>query len=548
MKHLEIDTNHSYKRVAAAILIFFSFALGAQNPLGEEYFPLDPEPVTGQSFGPVTSLALSPSDGSLWIGTEDEGILRIGRKGNRIHYSVASKHLSSDCIKEMCFNSSSVLYILYENGNLARYSSTQGFSDLRLFDEGVSHVLMLNETDQLLCSTDSGKIYTVDAAGATNLIQAVNEPVAVLSASTDGYLYFVGETSRVVKQVVNGGIQDKSAVIPDLPTSLLVAQDGVIWAGTGQGLYCWPGSSWKRYNTADGLPSNRVNTIVQARHGEILIATYGGIVSLNVSESNVSNSKVYNQSDSYLSAVKVDGNNPVCFFGGDRGIAVLTPESVAVSLPWNDPVESGMNRQSKPFNWIWLLVIPALLIFGLLGFFIGCRNKQRNDYIQSSDLLIPPPSSTIVSPVKKDTVATAPAQEEVPSSPDSTKEDLQPSDLQKVIERLNGESSELPEFSVKVWKMINESYADPHFSVETIASRLLLSRVHVNRKLRQEIGVSPSALIKAKRMSAARELLLGGKMTLPQVALKAGFSSATYLSASFKDYYGQSPSELMRSL
>jgi AraC-like DNA-binding protein len=48
-------------------------------------------------------------------------------------------------------------------------------------------------------------------------------------------------------------------------------------------------------------------------------------------------------------------------------------------------------------------------------------------------------------------------------------------------------------------------------------------------------------------MAAARELMQKGGLTLPQIADKAGFSSAAYLSASFKDYYGQSPSELMRS-
>ncbi|MBR0445250.1 MAG: helix-turn-helix transcriptional regulator [Clostridia bacterium] len=112
----------------------------------------------------------------------------------------------------------------------------------------------------------------------------------------------------------------------------------------------------------------------------------------------------------------------------------------------------------------------------------------------------------------------------------------------EAIERVR--RGEVPEFTQRVWQMIEDSYTDPDFSVASVASRLLLTRVHLNRKLQQEIGISPSALIKARRMIAARELMMRGGLTLPQIAEKTGFSSAAYLSASFKDYFGQSPSKL----
>ncbi len=571
MKHLEIDTNHSCRRVAVAILIFFSFALGAQNPLGEEFFSLDPEPVTGQSFGPVTSLALSPSDGSLWIGTEDGGILRIGRKGNRIHYSVASGHLSSDSVKEMCFISSSVLYILYENGGLARYSSTQGFSDVSLFNEGISHILKHDGSDMLLCSTQSGGIYTVDVAGATALVQAVNEPVAVLSTALDGSIYFVGEKSRIVKQIANDGIQDKTTEIPDMPTSLLAAADGVFWVGTGQGLYGIDGISLARYTATDGFPSNRIYSIVEDAPGSILIATASGVVGLNVSKTNVSDSKLYFPDETYLCSYKTNGPEPVCFFGGNRGIAVLTSESRASELPWNDindTVYSNDFNFPGRINLVW--IIPLVVIVGAVSFVLGRRkHKGRSDdnYTKTVEIVpLPPkvvpssvknasthndlPEHPVHHPLQASDAVAAPAPVAAPSpvtvkKPAPAHSDNPKVELRQVIDRLN--DGDAPAFSVKVWNMIEESYTDPQFSVETIATRLLLSRVHVNRKLQQEVGVSPSALIKAKRMAAARELLLAGGMTLPQVAHKAGFSSAAYLSASFKDYFGHSPSELMHT-
>ena len=67
----------------------------------------------------MTAIAKSPSDGSVWIGTEGDGILRIGRNGKRIRYSSEDNGLLSDEIREMCFVSPSRLYILYKDGSMS---------------------------------------------------------------------------------------------------------------------------------------------------------------------------------------------------------------------------------------------------------------------------------------------------------------------------------------------------------------------------------------------------------------------------------------------
>ena len=87
MKRIDIETYRVFKWIICIFLLLTSLSLWGQNFPEGEFLSLDPEAVTGESFGFVTAIAKSPSDGSLWIGTEDEGILRIGRKGNRIHYS-----------------------------------------------------------------------------------------------------------------------------------------------------------------------------------------------------------------------------------------------------------------------------------------------------------------------------------------------------------------------------------------------------------------------------------------------------------------------------
>jgi len=544
LKHLDSETYRPAIIFASIFIVCFTLSLGAQNPLSEDYFSLDPEPVTGDSFGPVTALAKGSADGSVWIGTEGEGILRIGRNGNRIHYSIESGHLFSDDIKEMCFVSDRRLFILYEDGGLTCYSSTEGFIHKDLHIGQISHILHGEEAGMLICSTDDGHIYKVDERYNSSLLYEMREAVAALSYDDAFNLYAAGESSMTVRRLDGSAAESITTALEDSPTCISVIKDGIILAGTAQGLYKWSDSSWTRYSTDDGLPSNRIYSIVSAGGGDVLIATGNGVVRLNVSNSNVSNSKIYFSGDSYQSVLASADSDSVFLFGGGRGIAVISSSSAGDVLPWSDEADdkSASGRVYLKFLWI----IPFVLLIALFAFFIG-RRKGRN---VSEVVLVPPSPSVSTSssvhesyPKPKPVVVTHNTVTPVPVNP-SPAAPRSNDAVYDAIRKLK--KKDAPDFSLKVWSMIQESYSDPKFTVEQIASRLMLSRVHVNRKLSQEIGVSPSAIIKAIRMTNARELIMKGDMTLPQVAAKCGFSSASYLSSSFKEYFGQSPSELLK--
>ena len=93
-----------------------------------------------------------------------------------------------------------------------------------------------------------------------------------------------------------------------------------------------------------------------------------------------------------------------------------------------------------------------------------------------------------------------------------------------------------------VMSLIMENLSNPDFSVEDIAAATGLSRIHVNRKLKAECNLSPSAILKAERMKKASELILSGELPVTEIAAKCGFSSQAYFSSAFKEYFGVSPS------
>lgn len=75
-----------------------------------------------------------------------------------------------------------------------------------------------------------------------------------------------------------------------------------------------------------------------------------------------------------------------------------------------------------------------------------------------------------------------------------------------------------------------------------------ISRVHLNRKLK-EFGLEPpSVLIRKCRMKQAARLLAENKVNVSEVAYRIGFSSHSYFSSSFWEFFGLSPKEFVTRL
>ena len=97
------------------------------------------------------------------------------------------------------------------------------------------------------------------------------------------------------------------------------------------------------------------------------------------------------------------------------------------------------------------------------------------------------------------------------------------------------------DFVAEVLQIVKTNFTNPEFGVEDVAAALGISRVHLNRKLKAENSPSPSDMIKTMRMELASEMLKAGGKTIAEVAEASGFSSASYFSSAFKEYFGVAP-------
>ena len=97
----------------------------------------------------------------------------------------------------------------------------------------------------------------------------------------------------------------------------------------------------------------------------------------------------------------------------------------------------------------------------------------------------------------------------------------------------------------RVMEVIKSNLDNPDFGVEDLSREIGMSRVHMNRKLKEELGISPSSLIKSTRMKQAAYLLVHYKVNVSEVAYRVGFSTPSYFSNSFRSYFGLSPKEFV---
>ena len=97
----------------------------------------------------------------------------------------------------------------------------------------------------------------------------------------------------------------------------------------------------------------------------------------------------------------------------------------------------------------------------------------------------------------------------------------------------------------RVVEAIRANLENPDFDVAALCAEVGISRVHLNRKLKETGNVPPSQLIKSFRMKQAAYLLVNNKVNVSEVAYRVGYSSHSYFSSSFREYFGMSPKEFV---
>ncbi len=193
------------------------------------------------SFNYVHSVMMD-HEGSLWVGTDGEGLDRVRRKVFTVLPESQGK-----VVQSVAPEREGGLWIGYHGGKSVDY-----------WNNGVARSFSLVPGAS-------------DAAGvtATLFVDRVGNVLAGASGGLEAHL-FEFQTNRFLPFQ---GVSDVSAIHQD--------RAGSIWFGTRQGLFLMDGQNLKLYSTGEGLPSPDVRAIADDVDGTLWIGTGGGLASLH---------------------------------------------------------------------------------------------------------------------------------------------------------------------------------------------------------------------------------------------------------------------------
>lgn len=93
---------------------------------------------------------------------------------------------------------------------------------------------------------------------------------------------------------------------------------------------------------------------------------------------------------------------------------------------------------------------------------------------------------------------------------------------------------------------VEDHISDTEMSVDDIAKSMSMSRVQLYRKLKSLTSYSPNEMIRIIRLQYAKQLLVPRGISISEVAYQSGFSSPSYFTKCFKDFFNESPTDFLK--
>lgn len=102
------------------------------------------------------------------------------------------------------------------------------------------------------------------------------------------------------------------------------------------------------------------------------------------------------------------------------------------------------------------------------------------------------------------------------------------------------------EFLQKFSQAVERNIDNPDLSVEDISTEMCMSRVQLYRKVKAACGKSPVEIIRQMRLVKADRMLSETSLNISEIAYKVGFSSASYFTKCYRDFFDRLPTKAQK--
>ncbi len=236
---------------------------------------------TGQHFASQAQTILEDSNGSLWIGTKNEGLFHV--QGAELHGYSVKDGLGHNNVRTLFQDRSGVLWVGTEGG-LSRFHQGQWVTFHRKDGLKEEYVISLHEDHQgqLWIGTRSGGLHLWQNGHILHIpvldMEGKPDSVSCIASEANGSLWL--GTQSGIRRFRNGqfdSLSRKDGLPFDLMRSLFFDREGNLWLGTnGGGLVRLKDSKFTHYTTRNGLLVNYMMGMYGSADGSMWLATNGG--------------------------------------------------------------------------------------------------------------------------------------------------------------------------------------------------------------------------------------------------------------------------------
>jgi diguanylate cyclase (GGDEF)-like protein len=267
--------------------------------------------------------------GSLWIGTVNRGLMRLGERG--LEHFDAAAGLPNNRVASLFADREGSVWV-GTNAGLLRFADTP-------FVTLDSHHGLSDDYVRALLQGRDGAIWIGTSRGLDRWHDEVATPTpelagdAILSLAEDDRGIWIGSYSTGLARWQDGQIRERMDSDHGLPSNqvraVLAAKDGNLWVGTSRGLMRRDLEGRLRtLREEDGLPRNFILSLYETRGGDIWVGTTNGAARIRAGQAKAYDfAALEDAQDVFGMHEDEDGT---LWFATDRGVVRLRDEQPTI--------------------------------------------------------------------------------------------------------------------------------------------------------------------------------------------------------------------------
>lgn len=238
----------------------------------------------GFKQSPLNQIACLYQDreGSLWLGTMEGGLARLGN-GNSVSFSTADG-LSDNFIKSIYEDQEGSLWVgtfggglnRFKEGKFINYTSREGLTDNEAW------AIYEDREGAVWIGTGRGganRLMNGEVTASYNMKNGLSDnSVFSFSEDTEGN-FWMGTWGKGLNLLKDGKIstfKTSDGLISDSISSLTPRKAGGLWIGTDAGLSLYEKGKWTNYTMKDGLANDSIFSLLEDAEGTLWIGTESG--------------------------------------------------------------------------------------------------------------------------------------------------------------------------------------------------------------------------------------------------------------------------------